>query len=200
MSSVLKTVVSAMPGEPKVRLRHRANPPPANSVDAPTAPSPTAPAVEDTCNTEYQVGYGCPPKHSQFKKGVSGNKKGRPKGSRNAGTIARDLLDRKAVVTIDGKRKKVTTLEVALLQQVKKMTEKADLKALQFLTSLATPSPPAVGSPDSASTPVSVDPVDLQILAYHRREQLLAKGLDEQLVDQLLEELGLGRLTAGVAS
>jgi hypothetical protein len=32
----------------------------------------------------YKVGYGRPPLHGQFKPGTSGNKKGRPKGGRNA--------------------------------------------------------------------------------------------------------------------
>ena len=31
-----------------------------------------------------EVGYGKPPKHSQFKPGQSGNPQGRPKGSRNS--------------------------------------------------------------------------------------------------------------------
>jgi hypothetical protein len=31
---------------------------------------------------KYSVGYGRPPKHSQFKKGMSGNKLGRPRNDR----------------------------------------------------------------------------------------------------------------------
>jgi hypothetical protein len=30
----------------------------------------------------YKIGYGKPPKHTQFKKGQSGNKKGKPKGAK----------------------------------------------------------------------------------------------------------------------
>jgi len=32
---------------------------------------------------DYEVGYGKPPKHGQFKPGQSGNPKGRPKGRKN---------------------------------------------------------------------------------------------------------------------
>jgi hypothetical protein len=40
----------------------------------------------------YEVGYGKPPKRSRFRKGVSGNRKGRPKGKRNFVTV---LTERK---------------------------------------------------------------------------------------------------------
>jgi len=35
---------------------------------------------------EQPVGYGNPPKESRFKKGQSGNRRGRPKGSKNLKT------------------------------------------------------------------------------------------------------------------
>jgi hypothetical protein len=40
-------------------------------------------------NSNYQVGYGRPPAKSRFKKGTSGNPRGRPKHSKNMKTIIR---------------------------------------------------------------------------------------------------------------
>jgi hypothetical protein len=40
----------------------------------------------------YRVGYGCPPKHSQFKPGQSGNLRGRPKRHRNLKTVVQSIL------------------------------------------------------------------------------------------------------------
>ena len=42
---------------------------------------------------DYDVGYGKPPVHSQFKLGQSGNSKGRPKGSKNLKTDLQEELD-----------------------------------------------------------------------------------------------------------
>ena len=39
---------------------------------------------------DYEVGYAKPPEHTRFKKGQSGNRKGRPKGAKNLKT---DLME-----------------------------------------------------------------------------------------------------------
>ena len=43
------------------------------------------PFQRSEASRDYEVGYGRPPKQTRFREGVSGNPKGRPKGSKNKG-------------------------------------------------------------------------------------------------------------------
>lgn len=68
----------------------------------------------------YEVGYGRPPKHTQFPKGSSGNRKGRPKGPRSIGARLKRELDQLVTISQDGERYSVTKREAILLQLIKR--------------------------------------------------------------------------------
>jgi len=85
---------------------------------------------------DTSVGYGTPPKSTRFKKGVSGNPKGRPKGSRNVAAVFAKTLREKVVINEHGQRKTISKLEAAVEQFVNKAAS-GDLRALQMLVALA---------------------------------------------------------------
>ncbi|MCZ6601364.1 MAG: DUF5681 domain-containing protein, partial [Acidobacteria bacterium] len=57
---------------------------------------------------EYEVGYGRPPRHSQFKPGQSGNAKGRPKGARDLKTELEEEVQEMIRITENGVRRRVS--------------------------------------------------------------------------------------------
>jgi Family of unknown function (DUF5681) len=82
------------------------------------------------------VGYGNPPEHMRFKKGTSGNPRGRPKGALNMATVLERTLRDKVVINENGVRKTVTKLEAAVKQLVNKAAS-GDLAAMRQLSALA---------------------------------------------------------------
>lgn len=88
----------------------------------------SSPLVED----EYSVGYGKPPKHSQFKKGQSGNPNGRPKKSRNLRTLIQEELETPVILQENGRQIK-TTKAAAMSKRIVNKALSGDPRAIQTL-------------------------------------------------------------------
>ena len=89
----------------------------------------------ETKFSDYEVGFGKPPTGTRFKKGQSGNPKGRPKGALNWATILARSLREKVIINENGHRKVITKLEAAVKQLVN-MAAGGDLRALRHLADL----------------------------------------------------------------
>ena len=96
-------------------------------------------------------GYKQPPKSTRFKPGQSGNKRGRPKGSRNLKTDLNKLMTKRIAVREDGEVRHVTGQEAMLLSLFEKAV-RGDLKASTQLFAMLMkleaqdPAPPAPAS------------------------------------------------------
>jgi hypothetical protein len=114
----------------------------------PTSPSPQpAPSAADETNTPEEkelsgghdphrpIGHGNPPRRSQFKKGQSGNPRGRPKGRKDINTILRERLNKRIKIREGGRTKTVSVLEAKIIQLTKLMLE-GDEKATNLILKL----------------------------------------------------------------
>ena len=78
--------------------------------------------------SDYKVGYGKPPKSGQFKRGKSGNPKGRPKGSLNLATDLAAELNEQITVREDGKARRVSK-QRALIKSLMAKALQGDVRA-----------------------------------------------------------------------
>jgi hypothetical protein len=77
-------------------------------------------------------GYRKPPRHTRFKKGRSGNPKGRPKGSKNLDTLLMESVNERVTINENGVPKKVSKLAV-MHKQLANKGATGDLRALQMI-------------------------------------------------------------------
>ena len=111
---------------------------------------------DDVGDDHDAVGYGKPPKRTQFQPGQSGNPKGRPKGAKNLATRIEEVLSLPVKIT-QGKRQKWARTDFAMLMRMREKALNGDLRASERLLGLRMASPeqsaqnaPATSAQDEA--------------------------------------------------
>ena len=84
---------------------------------------------------DYEVGYGKPPRETRFKRGQSGNPRGRPPGAKNLSTLLNEALNELVVVTENGGRKRISKRRAAFKQLVNDAA-KGEWRALKLLVDI----------------------------------------------------------------
>ena len=124
---------------------------------------------------EYQVGYGKPPKHTQFPHG-NGPGKGRPKGTKNMKTIVKLVTSAKLPTKLNGKTKKINKIELAMHQLANKAAG-GDLKAIDKLIALYE----RYGPEEHSVVPTEAETqADIESLKEFLAMQEIGKPLDEK--------------------
>jgi hypothetical protein len=154
--------------------------------------------------SKEQVGYGKPPKHSQFKKGQVANPTGRPKGAGGLSGIDK-AFSQPVTITVDGKRRRVPATE-AIATQLVGAAIKGDKNASKLVLQLnnqrerarqgaaASAPPPRPPGPNLPKIVFSVHPQEaLQLLGItigtHEIQTLSAWVVEAALDKMTLEEL-----------
>src|SRR5262245_8154931 len=124
--------------------------------------------------SHYEVGYGKPPREHRFKPGQSGNRKGRPKGTKNTAILLEDLFNRKIEVRTGGSVRKISLRE-AMLTRFAEAALKGDVKAATFLLQL-----------EEQQKGKSMVRHDIMLKSEEDvRAALLQRGLPETILDRL---------------
>ena len=126
---------------------------------------------QDSQKRSYEVGYGRPPKHSQYPKGHSGNPKGKRKGVRNFKTDVKATLKEPVSVKRDGKIRKVSTQEAMLLRLREKVLN-GDQRAIDRLLELA-----QTHNNEELVADVKLSAGDAEIMAAYKK-RLLSEAAD----------------------
>ena len=83
----------------------------------------------------YEVGYCKPPLTTRFRKGQSGNPKGRGKGMKNFNAAFMKAMNQKVTVSLNGKPKKISKLDAAAMQLANNAA-RGDKNSIQFAVAL----------------------------------------------------------------
>ena len=107
----------------------------------------------------YAIGYRRPPERARFKKGKSGNPKGRPPGAKALSTVLAKALNEAVDVTENGRRKRISKMQAMTKQLVNKAAS-GDPRATQMLIgTIRTNELPSGKTPEEP-----FDDADLQVI------------------------------------
>jgi hypothetical protein len=118
----------------------------------------------------YRVGYARPPLQRRFKPGTSGNKKGRPKGSRNAKSIVEEVINSPVTIRENGKARKTTKLR-AVIEATTLNAMKGDIRAVNALVALLIRTG-QLDQPEQEQSMTSLPDEDQSIINDYLRRQL----------------------------
>jgi hypothetical protein len=87
---------------------------------------------------DYEIGYGRPPRRSQFAKGKSGNPKGRPKGARSLADRFVTALNERVTINENGSRRTIQKSDAVMKQLVNKAAS-GDFRSIKLILEMAGP-------------------------------------------------------------
>jgi hypothetical protein len=110
--------------------------------------------ADDGARSDYEVGYGKPPRHTRFQPGRSGNPRGKPKGCVHLPTLAQLELQQMTEVMEGGRRLRVSKAQLLIKTLANRAIKGEDKAVQQVLQLLAALSAAAEANLDPATDPV----------------------------------------------
>jgi len=126
---------------------------------------------------DYQVGYGKPPEDFRFKKGLSGNPKGRPKGTQNLKT---DLMEelREFITVREGERAARISKQRGFVKSLLARSLKGDTRAAGIVLNMVYRLLESAGADGEEFRPL--DPHETEVLAaFEQRAIKKAKAANK---------------------
>ena len=121
-------------------------------------------------STAQKVGRGNPPKHTQFRKGTTGNPKGRPKGSKNLSTYLMEAARDQVSATVGGRTRKISKIQATAMQLATKAAggdQAAIGKFLDWMDEIET----RAAAVKPSQFPLSAPDIEVLRAAYERMKQ-----------------------------
>jgi hypothetical protein len=122
----------------------------------------------------YKVGNKKPPKKFQFKPGESGNKAGRPKGSKSFEAKVQKELEKKVTVNKNGKSVKMSKLDVGVTRLVDRFMT-GDLKSTAIIIGLGKRNEKSKSGDEAADDVATPDEATLEFI-FERLKGLMKGG------------------------